>query len=38
LPDLAWGIVLIIVGAIGGGISGLLALIGGAIGIAAKYA
>jgi len=38
LPDLAWGIVLIIVGAIGGGIGGLLALIGGAIGIAAKYA
>ena len=38
LPDLAWGIVLIIAGAIGGGIGGLLALIGGAIGIAAKYA
>lgn len=38
LPDLAWGIVLIIIGAIAGGIGGLLVIIGGAIGIAAKYA
>lgn len=38
LPDPAWGIVLIIIGAIAGGIGGLLALLGGVIGIAAKYA
>ncbi len=38
LPDPAWSIVLIILGAIAGGIGGLLALLGGAIGIAAKYA
>lgn len=37
-PDLAWDVILIIVGAIAGGIGGLLALMGGVIGIAAKYA
>ena len=35
--DLVWGIVLIIVGLLGGGLGGVLVLIGGIVGLASKY-
>jgi len=35
--DLIWAIILIIIGFIGGGIGGLLVLIGGILGLVARY-
>lgn len=37
VTDLLWAIILIIVGFIGGGIGGLLVIIGGILGLIAKY-
>lgn len=36
--ELAWGIILMVVGFLTGGIGGLLALIGGLVGLLARYA
>ncbi|MGA2627426.1 MAG: hypothetical protein ABSF63_10285 [Candidatus Bathyarchaeia archaeon] len=37
LPDLMWDIILIIVGVFGGGWGGILVLLGGIVGLAAKF-
>lgn len=37
LPDLVWSVVLLIVGWLAGGIGGLLVLIGGLLGIVARF-
>jgi hypothetical protein len=37
LPDLMWDIILIIVGVLGGGIGGILVLLGGIVGLVAKF-
>lgn len=36
--ELVWGIVLMVVGFLAGGVGGLLALIGGLVGLLARYA
>ena len=37
VTELIWAIVLIVVGFLGGGIGGILVILGGLLGIAAKY-